>query len=294
MGESFNFKLIVNPVAGNKKAKKLLPKINDIFKKSDCFYDIYITKGPGDAINAAREAANNGADIVVAVGGDGTVNEVANGLAGTEASLAALPAGTGNDFVRAMKIPNSIEKACKILIKGKSRYIDLGKVNGRYFVNLVGVGFDGAVARLANQQNKRVGGPWVYFFSILKNVISYKPVEMKITMDNRTMICTPTLVAVGIGQYYGGGIKIVPEAIQNDGLFDVCIVDKIGRLKLISYLPLVYFGEHTNLKDVSIFRTEELKLEMEIPLTAQMEGEIISSKKMHFTLEHKGLKAITG
>ncbi|MCK8826053.1 diacylglycerol/lipid kinase family protein [Fuchsiella alkaliacetigena] len=278
MKNDLNYQLIANPAAGNGKTNKILSQVEKIFRENNCSFKTYVTTGAADATTAARKAVKNGAEVVVAVGGDGTVNEVANGLVGTEAKLATIPAGTGNDFARTLRMSKEIEKACAEILTGECRAIDLGKVLNRYFVNLVGVGFDGAVGNEINQRNKFLPGPWPYLLAIFKVLFSYQPVQMKISMDEQTLHCTPTLVAVGIGQCCGGGIRLVPDAIQDDGLFDVCVIDSLGKLETLYHLPKLLTAEHKKLDQVNIYRSREVKLEVAKELPLQMEGEVFLLK----------------
>ena len=160
-----SYKFIVNPIAGGGRAKALMPRIEAVFNDTGAEFDIYTTNGPQDAIKAAAEAAANGFDIVVAVGGDGTVNEVLNGIAETGAALATVHGGKGNDFATAINMPGSIEEACVSLLKAEMKQIDLGRVMDRYFINSVGVGFDAAVALRVNNGVKFFKGVSAYIYA---------------------------------------------------------------------------------------------------------------------------------
>lgn len=288
------YKLIVNPIAGRGKTKKMYPQLMKILKEAGVDFHTYITRGHGDAITAAREAAEEGFDVIVAVGGDGTVNEVANGIVGSTAVLATLPTGTGNDFATAVGMPADMEKSCAILLEGTTRKIDLGRVLDRYFVNAVGVGFDAAVAHRANMGVRMLRGVWVYIFSVFSTLISYQPVEMEIILDGKTLEKTPTLVAVGIGQCYGGGMRIVPDAIQDDGYFDVCVLDTMGRLEIAWEFPKVFKGTHKNIRKCDMFRAQEVELILADPRPLHMEGEVFFSDHMHFTLKKEGITVLSG
>ncbi len=285
---------IVNPIAGGGKAKSLIKRIEDNFKQSGAEFQIYWTKGPLDAIEAAKNAAEEGYEIVVAAGGDGTVNEVLNGLVGTRAVLATIHGGKGNDFATAVMMPKKIDEACRALLKGEIRAIDLGRVMDRYFINSVGVGFDAAVALRVNNGVKPFKGVSAYVYAFFKSLFSYEMVEMEIDAGSGPIKTSPLLVAVGIGQAYGGGMKIVPDAIQDDGLFDVCIFESMNRLALVYHFPKVFSGKLKNLEQANIFRTKELKLKLSEVRPLHMEGEIYFSDHMHFTLEPKGMKVLFG
>ncbi len=285
---------IVNPIAGGGKAKSLIYRIEDNFRQSGAEFQLYQTKGPQDAIEAAAGAAKEGYDIVVAAGGDGTVNEVLNGLVGSNAALAAIHGGKGNDFATAVEMPKNIDDACRALLKSEIRAIDLGKVLDRYFINSVGVGFDAAVALRVNRGVKPFKGVSAYIYAFFESLFSYETVEMDIDMGRELIKTRPLLVAVGIGQAYGGGMRIVPDAIQDDGLFDVCIFNSMSRLALVYHFPKVFSGKLKHLEQANMFRTKEIKLNLSEVRPLHMEGEIFFSDHMHFTLEPKGMKVLFG
>jgi diacylglycerol kinase (ATP) len=198
-----------------------MPSIEKYFRDSKLEYDLYQTKGPLDAIEASRQAVRDGFNIIIAAGGDGTVNEVLNGIAGSEAVLAAIHGGKGNDFAMSVDMPRDLNEACLALQNADVKKIDLGKVLGRYFINSVGVGFDAAVALRVNKGIKPLNGVSAYIYAVFETVLSYRPIEMEIDLgDGIIFTKKPVLVAVGIGSTYGGGMKILPQAIQDDGLLE--------------------------------------------------------------------------
>ena len=290
---NLKYEIIINPVAGKQNIKKTYKIIDDIFDANGVSYNIYVTERPGDAIEKCRKIAK-GTDAVIAVGGDGTVNEVVNGLVGTNTLFGVIPVGTGNDFARSINLSLNLKQACEQILAGKTKFIDLGKVCNRYFINLVGVGFDGAVAYQTNQHNKYISGKWMYLLSVLKTLMNYKPVEMKITLDSDIVQCSPMLVAVGIGPSYGGGIKIVPDAVQNDGYFDICFIRSLNKASALYYLKKALNGKHSNLNKVTICRSNYVKLESKKPLPYHVEGEVFFSNNIEFTLQRQAIQVITG
>lgn len=289
-----SYKLILNPIAGGGKAKSLMPKIEQKFQEAGAEFDLYITKGPQDAIEAAVKAASDGFDIIVAVGGDGTVNEVLNGIVGTKAVLAAVPGGKGNDFATAVNMPSDPDGIFEALLKADTRAIDLGRVMDRYFINSVGVGFDAAVAQRVNCGVRPLKGTSAYTYVFFRMISSYKTVEMEIDLGNGPVKSNPLLVAVGIGQAYGGGMKILPDAVLDDGLFDVCIMEDMNRLSLVYHFPKVFSGTLKNLEQAGMHRTSEVKLSLSEPRYMHLEGEVLFGDQMHFTLKPKGMKVLFG
>ncbi len=289
-----SYKFIVNPIAGGGKARALMPKIKECFENAGVDFDIYQTKGPRDAIEAAARAAEEGFDIIIAAGGDGTVNEVLNGLVGTKSVLAAIHGGKGNDFATAVHMPRDLDHACRALLRAETKNIDLGKVMDRFFINSVGVGFDAAVALRVNRGISFFKGTSAYVYAFLETLLSYKMVEMEIDIGNSIIKSTPLLVAVGIGRAYGGGMIILPDAIQDDGLFDVCVFGNMNRLALVYHFPKVFSGKIKDIEQAGMYRTSEIKLNLSEVRPLHMEGEILFGDQMHFTLKPKGMTVLFG
>lgn len=289
-----SYKFIVNPIAGGGKAKALMPKFINYFKQEGLNFDLYETKGPQDAIEASAGAVKEGFDIIVAAGGDGTVNEVLNGIAGSGAVLAVIHGGKGNDFATAVNMPRDVGAACLALAAAKTRTIDLGRVLDRYFINSVGVGFDAAVALRVNRGVRPFKGVSAYVYAFFETIFSYKPVEMVIDLGDGPLAGAPLLVAVGIGQAYGGGMKIVPDAIQDDGLFDVCIMNQMNRLSLIYHFPKVFSGTLKNIDEAGMYRAAEIKIDLSETRPLHVEGEVFFSDRLHFTLDHKAMTVLVG
>ncbi|MFQ5798338.1 MAG: diacylglycerol/lipid kinase family protein, partial [Bacteroidota bacterium] len=224
---------IVNPEAGRGKGRGVLRKLESIPKKERLLYTLHVTAGPTSTIENARHASKD-SDVVVAVGGDGTVNQVANGLVGSEALLGIIPIGSGNDFANMFRLPSHVETAISILKNRKVVAIDVGRVGyitdrlrtlqERYFVNAVGIGFDAAVAYETTRVRALKGRP-LYLFGLLKTLTTYKPSAFKVSWENITLNNTHLLVAVGNGVCVGGGFYLTPYAKLDDGKLDVCVVD---------------------------------------------------------------------
>jgi len=289
------YKFILNPIAGSGRAKALMPVIENYFKDANLHFDIYQTKEPRDAIDASKQAVKEGYNIVVAAGGDGTVNEVLNGLAGSDAVLAAIHGGKGNDFAMSVNMPRDVIEACQALQRAVVKKIDLGKVMNRYFINSVGVGFDATVAQRVNKGIKPLNGIWAYIYAVFETLFSYRPIDMEIDLgDGNRFTKKPVLVAVGIGSTYGGGMKILPQAIQDDGLLDICVLDQMNNLSLAYHFPKVFSGKHIHLKQAAMYRSKEITLYLSESHPLHMEGEILTGEYMHFTLEPKAMNVLIG
>jgi YegS/Rv2252/BmrU family lipid kinase len=247
--------LIVNPLAGRGSALKAIPEIESILNSLSLDYDIILTEYPGHAIQLAKDAGSNGYDTVVAVGGDGTVNEVINGLmldanAGNlNASLAVLPVGRGNDFSYGMGVPQDLETACQLLAEPKTRKIDVGFVKGgdypegRYFGNGVGIGFDTIVGFEAAKLPKFISGIPAYLIAAIKTIFLYfRAPLLHIELDDEVIEQTCLLVSLMNGRRMGGSFMFAPESEQDDGLLNLCIVEGISRAEVLNLFPKVMNG----------------------------------------------------
>src|SRR6185312_6447986 len=201
----------------------------------------------------ARQAADGGADLVVAVGGDGTVNEVASGLLGTGCQLAVVPRGTGVDFGRTYGIPTRFDDAVRVALRGATREIDAGRVGYRawsgeseegWFVNAAGVGMSGAVAKRTNESSKALGGKVSYLWSTVAVFARWRNTEVRVSVDDEIRGGRMHEVVVANGRYLGGGMMLTPEAEPDDGLFDVLLIGDINKADLARTLPKIYRGTH--------------------------------------------------
>jgi diacylglycerol kinase (ATP) len=258
-------------------------------------FDLFKTSGPGDAISMAQGAAEQGYDVVCAMGGDGTVNEVINGIAGTGAALAVIPVGTGNDFSGSLGVPRGdVVAACRILARGRKRPMDLCRVNDRYFACSFGAGFDARVCRAATERFKRFGGIWTYVLALLSVIWSFRPAQMRIVADGREISKSPMLVAVTNWKSIGGGMYICPDAEVDDGLFDVCIVDGVPILKFLYYFPRVIRGTHVTIPEVEMLKARSVQISCSRMETYHVDGEVFEADHMELTLVPGGIDVVVG
>jgi YegS/Rv2252/BmrU family lipid kinase len=279
---------VVNPVAGKRKSVELIPQIKEAAQKrrqETCFY---ITEGPGDAVKKAAAAVGEGCGVVVAIGGDGTVNEVVNGIAESGVVMGVIPAGSGNDFARTLGIPLDFERALECVLQGVARPVDVGCINGKRFVNVASVGFDAQVVLETYKIKKRIRGPLAYPLSMIKTLAGYRPFDMEIETAERTIRKQALLIAVANGAYYGGGMKIAPEAAVDDGLFDVVVVKDMQRLKILRLFPMIYSGRHLSRPEVEYFRTGKIKISCEEG-HINSDGEIIGSCPVEMAIHPGGI-----
>jgi diacylglycerol kinase (ATP) len=279
-----NFQFIINPSAGKGKYKRIIHAIHKTLSGSELRYEISVLQYRGEATSIAKKAAD-GHDIVVAVGGDGTVNEVLNGIIGTQAILGIIPAGTGNGFARALGLPLHLEEACQVLVEEHIREIDVGRVNGRCFLGTAGVGFDALISKFAGERLGPMRGMWVYFFAGTLTFYRYTPQLISVGIDSRVIEVSPLLVAIANTKRYGGRALIAPDARPDDGLFDVCVIQDMSAARLLRHLPKLFTGEHTRLSDVAMYRGRNITIDAPEPIPVHVDGEAIDSRsRIQFTL----------
>lgn len=283
---------IVNPVAGKGKCLRLWPEMQNYLQQLGVELDVQLTKQKGDAIRLAREAVAAGRTKLLAVGGDGTLNEVVNGVAGSCVDIGVIPAGSGNDFVRTLGLqPHDWRGACQLVAAGQTQPIDLGKVNGSHFVNVAGVGFDAAVANCANVWAKqRFPGQVAYLAALLRVLAEFQPVELAIHMDDQSYQGRGWLVAVANAQYFGGGMWVAPNANTSDGMFDVCVLGELSKLGFLRAFPSVFAGKHLSHPAVHFYRSRTVQVESAAPLLVQADGELVAATPIGFGIQAHSLR----
>jgi diacylglycerol kinase (ATP) len=280
-------KVIVNPVAGASSTRRKWPVISRLLNAIGIPFDFEYTEGVGHAIELARLAASDGYRYLVAVGGDGTVNEVANGiLYSTNAATTALgivSTGTGSDFIRSVGISRDYATACSTLTSSKRLSIDVGVVEyqrqgqtlERFFINAAGAGFDAAVVRETERLPKYFGGTIPYVAGMLRTLVSYKNKPVVVRVGDEVKSHRVLNVTVANGGYMGGGMHIAPQAEMGDSLLDVVIIGDMGKLELLKEFPTVYKGTHINHPKVSMKRGSNVSIESPEPMLVYADGELL-------------------
>lgn len=280
--------IIVNPRSGGglnpNRWAALVPALTDGLGP----FDVRFTEGPGDGRRLAAEETKAGRKLVVAMGGDGTISEVADGIlaAGGTAEMGVIPRGTGGDFRRTLGLDHDLAAAAARVRTGKLRTIDAGRVSfvrhdgsrdQRHFVNVVSFGFSSDVARRANQASKRLGGRVAFLSATLKSLVSYDNADLLLSVDGQPeQRMRLMLAALGNGRYFGGGMRICPDAILDDGLLDVTLVGDLSRAGVLSNMHRLYAGTHLSMKKVHGGRARHIRITpadpaAEIPL--EIDGE---------------------
>ncbi len=288
------FLFIVNPVAGGGKSNTLIPLIYEIMDKHKKSYDIKFTSKPKDAIYITEENVDD-YDIIVAVGGDGTVNEVARGLINKgKGTLGIIPGGTGNDLAKSLNIDLNPEESLEILCKGVKRDIDIGRINNYKFLNIASVGFDAEVVVNNVSIKKKIKSGISYAISVFYTLLSFKKKRVQIDVDGNIIKDEIILLAVGNGRYYGGGMKVLPMAKVDDGYFHICIISGVSKGKLLFLFPTIFKGNHIKYeKYVKIYKGKTVKLETDDKIYLNIDGEIVPDiNEIVFSIEDKKLNVI--
>lgn len=270
---------IVNPKSGYGKSLEISKAIDVICKKRNLDYEIIYTERPKDATDIAK-SFKRGKLIVYSVGGDGTLNEVVNGLVGSKNYLGVIPAGTGNDFYKTLKLYDEDYFKC-----------DLGKINGEYFVNTASVGLDAEIGGNAIvMKRKKIPRKMIYNASLLYTFFNFDSHNYEIKVDGKEIINgKKVLIAVANGQIYGGGFKIAPEAELNDGFFDLVIADAVAKPRLISLLLKLLKADHLEAKEVTSLKVKKINIKADKIVTAGMDGEILADKEYKIEMLPKAI-----
>jgi diacylglycerol kinase (ATP) len=291
--------VILNPAAGKGRAERLWPELAGRLRGIGIDFTQAVTCGPGDAIELARQAVEDGAGRIIVAGGDGTLNEVVNGCvqaggAGTRLpELALLPIGTGTDFARGLGI-GSVEEALAALQRGHARPIDLGEVEyrdesgrerERAFINVADFGLGPVVSNHIAHGSRRLGQA-AYLYGALRAIAGYQQAEVRLTVDGALAYEGPSgILAIGNGCYFGGGMAITPKARPDDGLLDVVVLGATDRRELAGgLLPRVYRGTHLRHPAVHLARGVRVEVAATPPLPLEVDGEVVGTTPASFAL----------
>lgn len=254
----------------------------------------HLTESPGHARELAREAAQKGHELVVSVGGDGTINEVVNGLyeanALADATLGIISTGTGHDYIRTLGIPWSYPEACQLLINPQKRTVDVGvvefcrdgNVEKRLFVNFSGIGFDAEVVKATTQNVKKLRSTASYLTGLFRTLITYKNKGVSIAIDGESTDAKVCTVLMCNGKYGGGGMLTAPNADLTDGLLDVLVIGDLSKPDLLWSLPRIYKGTHLTHPKVMLKKARQIELSAKEPMALQADGELIGQVPAKF------------
>jgi len=292
-------KIIVNPYAGRWKAQRAIPDIERVCEKIGLDYELVVTEGPNHGIELAREAVRAGFSPIVSAGGDGSISEVVNGLmratGGDDVAgpLGIIPLGSADDFADMLGLEKEVEAACRRILAGHTRIIDVGCVNGRYFDNNSAVGLEPMVT-ITQAAMERIPGTPRYVLAALKTILSHKPWQMRLAWDDGEYEGPVTLVSVGNTRRTGGAFWMTPRAEMDDGYLDFVFAGDLGRLRLLRLLPTTFDGSHVERAEVTYLRTTRLTIECDPPTPIQADGELfeLSAPHIEYTILPHRLRVI--
>lgn len=277
--------VILNPAARGERARRLQARIAALAEGAVLFS----TSRSGEAESLARSAVKDGFQIIVAAGGDGTVNEVVNGIAGTDATLGLLPLGTMNVFATELGLPANDLERCWQLIAGKqTRRVDLPSANGKHFVQLAGVGFDAQVVKETSRAFKRSFGPLSYVVSAAQ-IAARQPPRLRIESEN-AITEEGSFVLVGNGRLYGGPFPFFKQAVIDDGLLDVVIFKRLNYIEIVRYLQDVIFSSQITSPEVEYIQTKSLRVTSDTPVPVEIDGELIGTCPVEFNIRNRALR----
>ena len=282
---------IVNPISGVSKKGLLVKQIEAIIDKSKFEYVILYTEGPGHATKICQAYTAMDTDMIVAVGGDGSVNEVAKGLVGSSTTLGIIPAGSGNGLAHHLKIPVNSKKAIEIINQHKVIKIDTGSINEQLFVSIAGIGFDGFVAQKFAEKSRR--GFLTYARIVAEEYPIYKPKKYKIEVNGKVINTKALFIGYANSDQFGYGTSIAPHAKIDDGFLDVIIMQKPSVVEIPLLASLLYWRKVDLWKNIEIIKASELTVEMEKEGWVNVDGEpMLLGKKLHIKVAPQSLNII--
>jgi YegS/Rv2252/BmrU family lipid kinase len=300
---------IVNPNAGNGKGLRDWHRIAEFMRQVNLSFTVKFTDYKGHAVLLTKEAVIDGCRNIITIGGDGTLNEVVNGIFTTDGSrstdftLALIPVGTGNDWGRMFGIPLDYEKAVRIIKNDKQMLHDIGiltyfegaEKKKRYFINIAGLGFESVVVKRTNYQKDRGrSGKAIYFYNLLMSLLSYKNIRAEIIVDGEKKSADVFSINVGNGKYCGGGMRQTPDALPDDGLLDVTVINGIGKIEIIRSLKMLYDGTILTHPKIDGYKCRNLKVSSDAILLAEADGESLGHTPAEFSIIPSGINIIYG
>jgi YegS/Rv2252/BmrU family lipid kinase len=290
---------LVNPASGNGATGRRWPELARRASALGLEGETFFSERPGHLIELARAAVDSGARLVVAVGGDGTLNEVVNGVAGRDVDLATIPLGTGMDFGRTYGIPKKFDDAVRVALSGDVRTIDAGRVTyrtwagetaERYFANVSSVGMSGAVAQRANGMSKALGGKVTFFYVLTRVFLEWQNTEVTVRLDDTERHGRMHDVIVANGVWHGGGMKLAPDAAPDDGQFDVVLIGDVSKADFLTTAPKLYKGRHVHHPKVEVLRSKRVEVDAPVQLPIELEGEQVGTTPATFEIAPGALR----
>ena len=285
-------RLIVNPTSGRGRGARIAEQASRFLQNLGLTNEVMRSCSPEEPTELARLAVREGCPLVIGVGGDGLIHQIANVLVHTDTALGVIPAGVGNDFARGVGIPLDLEGACRTIAQGVPRKIDVGQVDDRYFCSVAVLGFGAEINRRANQLRRfRVSA--LYSLLTITTALSYKPLKFTVTYSGQDRRCFSWMIAVGNTWSSGRGMALVPSARPNDGLLDACVINGMGKWELLlSAFPRVFKGRHVYHTGVDTLRGREIIIDADSPCDVYADGERIGTLPVILKAVPQALKVL--
>lgn len=289
---SVHLKVIYNPKAGRGKARRWVREVEEHLRGRGARVDCEPSTSPADLVRIAGESSRANYDRVVVCGGDGTLNLAVREFDLANGTLALIPTGSGDDFARVNRLPRDVRAACDVVLDGKIGTFDVALANGLRYLGVAGLGFDSEVADFANNHVRFLRGSAVYLYAIFRVLPKFTPRPVRIRTENGSRDEEIMFAAVGNSRQYGGGIRITPDAVLDDGLLDLCIVHRTTRGQLLKTLPMAYTGAHVKSAFVEMARGREFHFESDVPMAVYADGEPLTKTPVSFGLAPEKLKFV--
>jgi diacylglycerol kinase (ATP) len=287
--------VVANPAAGRGRAGKRIGALDELLRRLDVPHRIEVSGSAGDLERLARSSAEAGTEIVAVLGGDGSVNAVANGLLGTGTAMAVLPSGTGDDFAKTIGA-SSLETGARLLVDRHVLPLDAIKVvtgaTERHFVNVAGAGFDSEVNETANAMTVNLGSTGTYVAAVLSTLRRFTPARYGIAVDDDALDVRAMLAIVGNGRSYGGGMRVLPTASLTDGLLDVCVVEELSKAAFLRAFPSVFRGTHVRHPKVRTLRGRTVKMEADRRIQVYADGEPVGPLPATFEIVPRAIRVV--
>ncbi len=267
-------KIVANPKAGHGKGARAIKELHLLLGAKEIKYEIFETQYPGHATELAQRLAEKGTRRIIILGGDGTISEVVNTTINSEVELGVISVGTGNDLARSLGLPyNKPEKALEVIFTGKPTKVDVGWEEDRCFISTLGLGFPAIIAQKVNKMKYLKGSP-AFFIAAYKTINHLHPIPVRITLDDETLDVNCTSILIQNTRFCGGGLLVAPAARTDDGLFDVVVVNDIGKVDLMMNFPKIYSGRHLKHPKFSLYRSQSVRIDTPINLSKMFDGDI--------------------
>ncbi|MFA5103941.1 MAG: diacylglycerol kinase family protein [Candidatus Margulisiibacteriota bacterium] len=271
-----NIKVIVNPRAGGGKGRYIGLKVEQFLCDRGIQYSLDSTFKPGGAVSLSKKAIEDGFDLIIGIGGDGTMNEIANGIIGSKTALAVIPAGHHNNFSRSLGLePSDTTGALETALYGRTIEADTGKFNGRYFLNGISIGLTAEEKSSTFPALPIIGKQSLYLIKLFRKLFGFKAPKLLIKMGGLELHSKALMTKISNGGYFAGGFNIVPHACLQDGLLDICVLSCTGKLGFLRNASKAFQGRHNRSFPMSTFRSDQITIESPDPLDVSCDGEAV-------------------